>query len=90
MCVVLKSKTFGREASRQELEEILNKMLASPGLLTTSTQLLDSVDDMMQDAERTIYNTTARMKAFGLHTSTDANPMYMTERYFKRNNQKAN
>jgi hypothetical protein len=87
---VLKSKTFGREASRQELEQILNRILAEPGLFTTSTQLLDSVDSMMRDAERNIYNTTARMKAFGIFTSTDTNPMSMPERYFKRNNQKAN
>ena len=87
---VLKSKTFGREASRQELEQILNKILAEPGLFTTSTQILDSVDSMMRGAERDIYNTTARMKAFGIPTSTDANPMSMPERYFTRNNQKAN
>lgn len=87
---VLKSKTFGREASRQELEQILNKILAEPGLLTTSTQLEDSVDSMMRDAERDIYNTTARLKAFGFPISTDANPMSMTETYFTRNNQKAN
>ena len=87
---VLKSKTFGREASRQELEQILNKILADPGLLTSSTQILDSVDSMMRDAERDIFNTTARMKAFGLPISTDSSPMSMPERYFKRNNQRAN
>jgi len=87
---VLKSKTFGREASRQELEQILNKILADPGLLTSSTQILDSVDSMMRDAERDIFNTTARMKVFGLPISTDSSPMSMPERYFKRNNQRAN
>ena len=87
---VLKSKTFGREASRQELEQILNRILAEPGLFTTSTQILDSVDSMMRGAERDIYNTTARMKAFGIPISTDANPMSMPERYFTRNNPKAN
>lgn len=87
---VLKSKTFGREASRQELEQILNKILADPGLLTSSTQILDSVDSMMRDAERDIFNTTARMKAFGLPISTDSSPMSMPKRYFKRNNQRAN
>jgi hypothetical protein len=47
--------------------------------------MLDSVDSMMRDAERDIYNTTARLKAYGLHTSTDENPMSMPEQYFKRN-----
>jgi hypothetical protein len=87
---VLKSKAFGREASRQELEEILNKILAAPDMFTTSTQMLNSVDSMMRDAERDIYNTTARLKAYGLHTSTEANPMSMPDKYFKRNNPRAN
>ena len=84
---VLKSKTFGREASRQELEEILNKILASPSLFTTSDQILDSVDSLMRDAERDLFNTTARLKAYGLHTSTDKNPMTLPTKYFDRNNQ---
>ena len=83
---VLKSKTFGREASRQELEEILNKILASPSLFTTSDQILDSVDSLMRDAERDLFNTTARLKAYGLHTSTDKNPMSLPTKYFDRNN----
>ena len=83
---VLKSKTFGREASRQELEEILNKILASPSLFTTSDQILDSVDSLMRDAERDSFNTTARLKAYGLHTSTDKNPMSLPTKYFDRNN----
>lgn len=87
---VLKSKTFGREASRQELEEILNKILAAPDMFTTSTQILDSVDSMMRDAERDIYNTTARLKAYGHHIGTEANPMSMPDKYFKRNNPRAN
>jgi len=83
---VLKSKTFGREASRQELEQILNKILASPSLFTTSDQILDSVDSLMRDAERDSFNTTARLKAYGLHTSTDKNPMSLPTKYFDRNN----
>ena len=59
-------------------------------MFTTSTQILDSVDSMMRDAERDIYNTTARLKAYGHHIGTEANPMSMPDKYFKRNNPRAN
>ena len=65
---ILKSKVFGREANKQELTMILNKMLANPSLLTSKSQILDTVDDMMRRAEQTGYNAAGKLKYFGYRT----------------------
>lgn len=65
---ILKSKVFGREANKQELTMILDKMLANPSLLTSPSQLLDTVDDMMRRAEATRYNAASKLKYFGYRT----------------------
>jgi len=62
---ILKSKVFGREANKQELTMILDKMLANPSLLTSPNQILDTVDDMMRRAESTRYNAAGKLKYFG-------------------------
>lgn len=65
---ILKSKVFGREANKQELTMILDKMLANPSLLTSPNQILDTVDDMMRRAEQTRYNAAGKLKYFGYRT----------------------
>ena len=65
---ILKSKVFGREANKQELTMTLDKMLANPSLLTSPTQILDTVDDMMRRAEQTRYNAAGKLKYFGYRT----------------------
>ena len=65
---ILQSKIFGREANKQELTMILDKMISGPGLTTSKAQILDTVDSMMRRAEQTRYNAAGKLKYFGYQT----------------------
>ena len=68
---ILKSRAFGREANKQELE-ILNKLVQEPDLFASYTQILNSVKNLTESAERRRFNVAARLKAFGLPTEFNA------------------
>lgn len=68
---ILKSRAFGREANKQELE-ILNKLVQEPDLFASYTQILNSVKSLTESAERRRFNVAARLKAFGLPTEFNA------------------
>ena len=83
---ILKSRAFGREANKQELE-ILNKLVQEPDLFASYTQILNSVKSLTESAERRRFNVAARLKAFGLPTEFNATKPEGPG--FTRNNQRA-